>query len=268
MDGPVFGALADPTRRHLLDLLFERDGRTLGELVAAVPGMSRFGVMKHLRVLEAAELVTTRRVGREKHHFLNPVPIRRLHDRWLDKYRARAADSLLDLQRALERGAAGEFDRSHHPKGEPMTTTAAPAFVSAIYIRATPEAIWRAITESDYTLRYYYGSAVESAWTAGSPYRMTIGGELQIEGEIVEANPPRRLVQTFHAVWDEGVKADGPTRVSWEIEDAMPGVCKVTVVHDGLVAGSATLEQVSGGWPFILSGLKTLVETGTGLGEA
>jgi uncharacterized protein YndB with AHSA1/START domain len=97
---------------------------------------------------------------------------------------------------------------------------------------------------------------------------MTIGGELQIEGEIVEANPPRRLVQTFHAVWDEGVKADGPTRVSWEIEDAMPGVCKVTVVHDGLVAGSATLEQVSGGWPFILSGLKTLVETGTGLGEA
>jgi uncharacterized protein YndB with AHSA1/START domain/DNA-binding transcriptional ArsR family regulator len=256
MDDPVFGALADPTRRHLLDLLFERDGRTLGELVAAVPGMTRFGVMKHLRVLESAELVTTRRVGREKHHYLNPVPIRRLHDRWLDKYRARAAASLIDLQHALE-----------NPEGNLMTSTAAPAFVSAVYIRATPEAIWRAITETDYTLRYYYGSAIETDWRPGSPYRMTIDGELQIEGQIVEANPPNRLVQTFHAVWDEEVKADAPTRVTWEIEDAMPGVSKVTVIHDGLVAGSSTLEQVSGGWPYILSGLKTLLETGKGLGE-
>lgn len=256
MDDPVFAALADPTRRRLLDLLFERDGRTLGELVKAVPGMTRFGVMKHLRVLEAAELVTTRRVGREKHHYLNPIPIRRLHDRWLDKYRARAAASLIDLQHAIE-----------NVEGNPMTSTAAPAFVSSIYIRATPEAIWRAITESDFTLRYYYGNAVESDWRPGSPYRMTVDGELQIEGEIVEADPPRRLVQTFHAVWDEGVKADAPTRFTWEIEDAMPGVSKVTVIHDGLVAGSSTLEQVAGGWPFILSGLKTLLETGTGLGE-
>ena len=254
MDDRVFAALADPTRRHLLDLLFERDGRTLGELVAAVPGMTRFGVMKHLRVLEAAELVATRRVGREKHHYLNPVPIRRLHDRWLDKYRARAAASLIDLQRTLE--------------GIPMSTTAAPAHVSAIYIRATPEAIWRAITESDFTLRYYYGSAIETDWRPGSPYRMTIDGELQIEGEIVEADPPRRLVQTFHAVWDEGVKADAPTRVTWEIDDEMPGVCRVTVIHDGLVVGSSTLEQVSGGWPFILAGRKTLLETGRSLGES
>ncbi len=254
MDDRVFAALADPTRRHLLDLLFERDGRTLGELVAAVPGMTRFGVMKHLRVLEAAELVATRRVGREKHHYLNPVPIRRLHDRWLDKYRARAAASLIDLQQTLE--------------GTPMSTTAAPAHVSAIYIRATPEAIWRAITESDFTLRYYYGSAIETDWRPGSPYRMTIDGELQIEGEIVEADPPRRLVQTFHAVWDEGVKADAPTRVTWEISAEMPGVCRVTVIHDGLVVGSSTHEQVSGGWPFILSGLKTLLETGRSLGES
>ncbi len=254
MDDRVFAALADPTRRHLLDLLFERDGRTLGELVAAVPGMTRFGVMKHLRVLEAAELVATRRVGREKHHYLNPVPIRRLHDRWLDKYRARAAASLIDLQQTLER--------------TPMSTTAAPAHVSAIYIRATPEAIWRAITESDFTLRYYYGSSIETDWRPGSPYRMTIDGELQIEGEIVEADPPRRLVQTFHAVWDEGVKADAPTRVTWEIDDEMPGVCRVTVIHDGLVVGSSTLQQVSGGWPFILSGLKTLLETGKSLAES
>lgn len=256
MDNPVFAALADPTRRHLLDLLFERDGRTLGELVTAVPGMTRFGVMKHLRVLEAAELVTTRRVGREKHHYLNPVPIRRLHDRWLDKYRARAAASLIDLQHAVE-----------NPEGNPMTSTAAPTFVSSIYIRATPDAVWRALTESDFTLRYYYGNAVETDWRPGSLYRMTVDDELQIEGRIVEADPPCRLVQTFHAVWDEDVKADSPTRVTWEIEEEMPGVCKVTLVHDGLVAGSSTLEQVSGGWPYILSGLKTLLETGRGLGE-
>ena len=256
MDDPVFIALADPTRRHLLDLLFERDGRTLGELVAAVHGMTRFGVMKHLRVLEAAELVTTRRVGREKHHYLNPVPIRRLHDRWLDKYRARAADSLLDLKHALE-----------YAEGTPMTSTGAPAFVSSVYIRATPEAIWLAITETDYTVRYYYGNAVESDWQPGSPYVMTTDGRLQIEGRIVEATPPTRLVQTFHAVWDEGVKADAPSRVTWEIEETDPGICKVTLVHDGLVAGSSTLEQVSGGWPLILSGMKTLLETGKGLSE-
>ena len=256
MDDPVFTSLADPTRRHLLDLLFERDGRTLGELVAAVHGMTRFGVMKHLRVLEAAELLTTRRVGREKHHYLNPVPIRRLHDRWLDKYRARAADSLLDLKHALECA-----------EGTLMTSTEAPAFVSSVYIRATPEAIWRAITETDYTLRYYYGSAIETDWKPGSPYVMTTDGRLQIEGRIVEATPPTRLVQTFHAVWDDGVKADAPSRVAWEIEETDPGICKVTLVHDGLVAGSSTLEQVSGGWSFILSGMKTLLETGKGLSE-
>ena len=148
-----------------------------------------------------------------------------------------------------------------------MTTTAAPDFVHAVYIRATPEIVWRAITETDYTLRYFYGSAMQCDWQPGSAYRMTIDGELQIEGEIIEPSPPRRLVQVWHAVWDPQVAADAPTRVSWEIEDAVPGVCKVTLVHSGLVANSSTLEQISDGWPFILSGLKSLLETGKGLGE-
>jgi len=100
-DDRVFKALADPTRRHLLDVLFERDGRTLGELEAGVE-MTRFGVMKHLRVLEEAGLVVTRRAGREKHHFLNPVPIRELHDRWIDKYTERRVSALLDLKSELE----------------------------------------------------------------------------------------------------------------------------------------------------------------------
>jgi uncharacterized protein YndB with AHSA1/START domain/DNA-binding transcriptional ArsR family regulator len=255
MDDPVFAALADPTRRLLLDQLFERDGRTLGDLVSAVPGMTRFGVMKHLRVLEAANLVTTRKVGRETHHYLNPVPIRRLHDRWLDKFRVRSADVLLDLQRSAE--ALEELT---------MTTTAAPAFVSAIYIRATPETVWRAITESDFTRRYYYGSTIETDWQPGSPYTMTIDGEVHIEGEIVEADAPRRLVQTFHAIWDDDVRADPATRVTWEIEAAMPGVTKLTLVHERLETAPATKEQVVEGWTLILSGLKTLLETGASLG--
>ena len=99
----MFKALADPTRRLLLDRLFERDGRTLGELVAELE-MTRFGVMKHLRLLEAAGLVVTRRSGREKLHYLNPVPIRLLHDRWIHKYAERPVSALVDLKRRLERG--------------------------------------------------------------------------------------------------------------------------------------------------------------------
>jgi len=148
-----------------------------------------------------------------------------------------------------------------------MTSNPASAFDYPIYIRATPEAIWRAITEADFTLRFYFGNAVESDWRPGATYRMTAGGEVQIEGKIVQVDPRHRLVQTFHPVWDEGVSADPPTLVTWEIEGTEPGVCRLTLVHDGLIPGSSTLEQVSGGWPYILSGLKTLLETGTGLGE-
>jgi DNA-binding transcriptional ArsR family regulator len=100
-DDGVFKALADPTRRHLLDQLFERDGRTLGELEAGLD-MTRFGVMKHLRVLEESGLITTRRSGREKHHYLNPVPIRLIHDRWISKYAEHRVAALVDLKTTLE----------------------------------------------------------------------------------------------------------------------------------------------------------------------
>ena len=103
-DDRVFKALADPTRRFLLDKLFARDGRTLTELESELE-MTRFGVMKHLRVLEDANLVVTRRRGREKLHFLNPVPIRLLHDRWIDKYRERRVSALVDLKIDLEESA-------------------------------------------------------------------------------------------------------------------------------------------------------------------
>jgi len=104
-DDLVFKALADPTRRFLLDRLFARDGRTLTELESEVE-MTRFGVMKHLRVLEDAGLVVTRRSGREKLHFLNPVPIRLIHDRWIDKFTERRVTALTDLKRQLEEESA------------------------------------------------------------------------------------------------------------------------------------------------------------------
>ena len=102
-DDRVFKALADPTRRHLLDRLFERDGRTLTELESELE-MTRFGVMKHLRLLEEAGLVVTRREGRQKLHYLNPVPIRLIHDRWIDKYTEGSAAALVELKKELETG--------------------------------------------------------------------------------------------------------------------------------------------------------------------
>jgi uncharacterized protein YndB with AHSA1/START domain/DNA-binding transcriptional ArsR family regulator len=256
VDDEVFRALADSSRRTLLDRLFERDGQTLGELEAALPRMTRFGVMKHLRVLEAAGLVTSRKVGRERHHYLNPVPIRRIHDRWLDRYRIRAADLLDDLRVTLEDSTMTTPDLAD------LAAEAPPAHVFATYIRATPEAIWRALTESEFTTRYYHGSTVESAWTAGAPLVYAIDGNPVIKGTVVEADPPRRLVTTFSAVWNEKMAPDPPSRLTFEIEEAGPGVCKLTVVHGGFERRTETYESVVNGWPLILAGLKTLLETG------
>lgn len=251
-DDAVFRALADPSRRLLLDRLFERDGQTLGELEKALPQMTRIAVMKHLRVLERAELVVSHRSGRRRLHYLNPVPIRRLHGRWLDKFRMRAADVLLALQTFMEEPTMGtDTDGAERPR-----------HVSQIFIRATPDQVWRAITESEFTLRYYYGSSVESDWTPGSTYRYAISGSDAIVGTVLEADAPRRLVQTFDARWDDDVAADAPSRLTWELEETAPGITKVTTIHDEFPSHTATYHQVSGGMPFILSGLKSLIETG------
>ena len=146
-DDQVFKALADPTRRHLLDRLFERDGRTLTELESELE-MTRFGVMKHLRVLEDAGLVVTRREGREKLHFLNPVPIRLVHDRWIDKYTEHRVAALADLKHELE-------------ETRMTTMTAQTTQVYSVFIRATPEQIWDAITKAEFTEQYFYGARID-----------------------------------------------------------------------------------------------------------
>ena len=241
----VFRALADPNRRSLLDALRERDGQALSELEENLPGMTRFGVMKHLRLLEAAGLVTTRRDGRRKLHYLNPIPIRLIADRWISRYAAPLVDTMADLKTALE---ASMSSLKH---------------VYEIYIRTSPERLWQAITDPALVQRYYFNSVVESDFQPGSPltYRQADTGRLDIEGEVVEADPPRRLVHTFSVRWDPEIAADPPTRVTWEITP-MGDACLLAVTHDGFTSETATYLQTGGGWTVILSGLKTLVETG------
>jgi uncharacterized protein YndB with AHSA1/START domain len=236
---PVFKALADPTRRSLLDELFREDGQTLSALQERFP-MTRFGVMKHLRLLEEAGLVVTRRRGREKLHFLNPVPIRLIHDRWVSKYAEPWAATLSDLKSNLEATMEKVFE---------------------IYIRTTPERLWEAITNGETRAKYQFGMRIKSDWTPGSRFEMTHPGApgLLGEGENLEIDPPRRLVQRMTALWGDDVKAEGPTRVTWEIEPVGDS-CHLTVTHDELREGANS--QLYGGWPMILSGLKTWLETG------
>jgi uncharacterized protein YndB with AHSA1/START domain/DNA-binding transcriptional ArsR family regulator len=241
MDG-VFKALADPTRRELLDELFEADGQTLSALEERLP-MTRFGVMKHLKVLEQAGLVVTRKRGREKLHFLNPVPIRLVHDRWVSKYAEPWAAGLSELKRDLEK--------------EERTMEK----VFEIYIKTTPERLWQAITESDMRQKYNFGVGVQSDWAPGSTYKSVHDGAgiVIAEGENLEVDPPRRLVQSFNALWADEVKSEGTSRVTWEIEQVEDS-CRLTVTHSELREGANN--QIYGGWPMILSGLKTYLETG------
>jgi uncharacterized protein YndB with AHSA1/START domain/DNA-binding transcriptional ArsR family regulator len=234
----VFRALADPTRRSLLDELFREDGQTLSALEARF-SMTRFGVMKHLKQLEEAGLVVTKKQGREKLHFLNPVPIRLVHDRWVSKYAEPWAAGLSGLKHELETQMEKVFE---------------------IYIKTTPEHLWKAITDPEIRSKYNFGASITSDWKVGSRFEMTSPGGLLGEGEILESDPPRRLVQSMVALWGEDVKSEGTSRIAWEIEPIGDDSCRLTVVHDQMREGAN--DQLYGGWPMILSGLKTWLETG------
>jgi DNA-binding transcriptional ArsR family regulator len=237
----VFKAMADPTRRSLLDELFKQDGQSLSSLEARLT-MTRFGVMKHLKVLEEAGLVTTQKRGREKLHFLNPVPIRLVHDRWVSKYAEPWAATLTGLKRELEE------------EGTTMQK------VFEIYIKTTADRLWEAITDSGMRAKYTFGVGVASDWTNGSTYTASHPSGVEISaGENLEVDPPHRLVQSFTALWSDDVKAAGTSRVTWDIEPVGDS-CRLTVTHDELP--EHVNNEIYGGWPQILSGLKTLLETG------
>lgn len=256
----VFKALADPTRRALLDALFAEDGQTLTALEGRMQ-MTRFGVMKHLKVLEEAGVVTTRKQGREKLHFLNPVPIRLVHDRWVSKYAEPWAATLSGLKSYLEDEDMSSVTTVSWEQG--TAPVAAGTAVFEVYIKTTPERLWEAITDPQQRAIYSFGVGVHSEWTPGSDYLASVPGTVDISrGTNVEVDPPRLLVQTFEALWSDEVKAQGATRVTWQIVPVGTS-CRLTVIHDGLP--DQANPELYGGWPMILSGLKTLLETGESL---
>ena len=255
----VFKALSDPSRRLLLDNLNSRNGQTLRELSAGL-AMARQSVSKHLAILENANLVTTVRRGREKLHYLNGAPISEIAERWISRYDKQRLDALSDLRRALE-----------------GTTMERPEFVYTIYIRTTPEQLWRGLTDPAFTRRYW-GLAWESDWAPGSAMTLrldkndvTIADPAQV---VLESDPYRRLSYTWHSFTPEWAEtydisneylaqaaAEPRSKVTFEIEPRGEYV-RLTVVHDGFQPGSAVLPSITDGWPLVISGLKTLLETG------
>ena len=255
----VFRALADPTRRSLLDELYECDGQSLSALEQRLP-MTRFGVMKHLKVLEEAGLVVTKQRGREKLHFLNPVPIRLVHDRWVSKYAEPWASALSELKTRLE-----EDTMDTQSSGKRPWTAGPTEKVFEIYIKATPERAWEAITDSEMRQKYSFGVGVVLGLDTRALVYESVhpgAGVVISDGENLEVDPPRRLVQSFKALWSEEVEAEGTSRVTWEIEPVGDS-CRLTVTHDQLAPDANG--ELYGGWPMILSGLKTLLETGESL---
>ncbi|MFH9816085.1 ArsR/SmtB family transcription factor [Streptomyces sp. NPDC017230] len=253
----VFKALADGSRRRLLDSLNARDGQSLRELCSGLD-MARQSVSKHLALLEAANLVTPVRRGREKLHYLNAEPINAIAERWISRYDRERVHALADLKHALENTA---MDSN--------------AFVYTTYIKATPEQLWRGLTDPAFTRRYW-GLEFATDWKAGSPVVWQQGGAKTADpGQVVlESDPYRRLSYTWHTFTPEWAEANGVddetlaklaaeqrSKVTFEIED-LGGTVKLTVVHDGFEPGSTAREMIQYGWPALLSSLKTLLETG------
>jgi uncharacterized protein YndB with AHSA1/START domain/DNA-binding transcriptional ArsR family regulator len=253
----TFRALADPSRRRLLDRLHERNGQTLHELCSDLD-MARQSVTKHLAVLEAADLVTTMRRGREKLHYLNAAPINDVAARWIGRYDRERVRALADLKQALEDQPMGQRD-----------------FVYVTYIRTTPERLWRALTDPSFTLRYW-GIALQSDWKVGSAITLQFGPgqDFREVGQVVlESDPYRRLSYRWHNYQREHAAMFGWSKetfaellkepLSKVVFDLEPlgDTVKLTVVHDGFQPGSEMLNGIRDGWPAILSNLKTLLET-------
>jgi uncharacterized protein YndB with AHSA1/START domain/DNA-binding transcriptional ArsR family regulator len=242
----VFKALADPTRRRLLDRLRESNGQTLGELCEGL-GMARQSATQHLDVLEAANLVSTVRRGRQKLHYLNPVPLHDIQERWIERFEVPRLRALSTIRRRAE---------------EAMTDK--PTFVYVTYIESTPERVWEALTDAEITASYW-GHANVSDWRPGSrwEHRRIDGSDVaDVVGEVVESDPPRRLVTTWSAPDGQGE----PSRVTFDIEGSGE-IVRLTVTHEDL-ADEADRENAAGGWAAVLSNLKSLLETGHPLAQA
>jgi uncharacterized protein YndB with AHSA1/START domain/DNA-binding transcriptional ArsR family regulator len=249
---PVFRALADRTRRRLLDRLREQDGQTLRELCERLD-MTRQSATQHLDVLVQAGLVTVVRRGRERLHHLNPVPIHEIEQRWISAFDRPRLQALGAIKDQAEEYAMTE-------------TTTVPSYVYVTYIRATPTQVWRALTDADLTAQYW-GHANVSDWQQGSTWehrRVDGSGAIDVVGKVVETEPPTRLVITFED------SLDGPEReasvVTFLVEPHQD-IVRLTVTHENL-PNKEMLDGISSGWPAVLANLKSLLETGDVLPQA
>lgn len=251
----VFKALADPTRRRLLDRLHELDGLTLGELCEQVD-MARQSVTQHLDLLEAANLISTRRKGRQKLHHLNPVPLLEIQERWIDKFERPRLRALSTIKQRAEEAAMTT---------PPATTdTATRTYVYVTYIQATPDAVWDALTDPDLTATYWGHRNESDDWAVGSSWahvRNDGSGIADVVGEVVVSDRPTKLVCTWASPSGEGE----PARLTYDLA-ADAGVVKLTVTHEDLTDDA--WRDVSRGWPAVLAGLKSFLETGTPLPAA
>lgn len=239
----VFKALNDPARRALLDALREQDGQSLQDL-EGVLDMTRFGVMKHLKVLEAANLIIPRKVGRFKYHYLNALPLQEVIDRWVEPLLARpAARSMADLKTKLE---------------SPMSKK--PDFVMQTLIKCTQDALWDALTDADAHKQFVY--VTNDARREGNSivYYGDGGNQLLICTET-KLTPKTRIDSTFEPHWAGPDVPLGASKFAYIIEPE-DGACMLTLEHYDIPAGQ---DGVGNGWARTLSGLKTLLETGTPL---
>ncbi len=255
----VFRALADPTRRALLDVLHERSGLTLSQLCDGLD-MRRQSATQHLELLAAAGLVSTVRQGRRKLHYLNPVPIHDIQTRWIWKFENPRLAALASVRQRAERIAMA--DRTNIGAGQ------VPDYVYTIYIRASAEQVWSALTDADATARFW-GHAQVSEWTVGAQVdhvRIDGSGISDAAGRVLEVERPHRLAFSF----DDPAHADDPTVepsvVSFHIESHRDLV-KLTVTHTHLRTADE-LDTIGQGWPTVMSNLKTLLETGEPLPQA
>jgi uncharacterized protein YndB with AHSA1/START domain/DNA-binding transcriptional ArsR family regulator len=249
----VFKALADPTRRLLLDRLREHNGQTLRELCDRL-AMARQSATQHLDILERANLVTVVRRGRERFHYLNPVPIHEIEERWISGFEKPRLHAISAIKQQAEEYAMIDGPAS------------VPTYVYVTYIRARAEQVWQALTDADLTARYW-GHANVSDWQPGSVWEHRRGdasGGVDMVGRVIEAEPPTRLVITFQEPGDE--RPGGPSVVTFLVEPHHD-IVRLTVTHENL-PDRAMLDGIAHGWPAVLANLKSLLETGEVLPRA
>lgn len=248
-DDPVFRALADSTRRQLRDRLRKHNGQTLREMCEPL-AMARQSATQHLDLLQAANLLTVVRKGRERLHYLNPVPIWTIQERWIGRFEGPRLQALSAIKQRSEEDRMD--DR--------------PSYVYVTYIEASAERVWEALTDPELTGRYWGHSNV-SDWRVGSSWehrRIDGSGISDVVGTVLESVPPRRLTITFDAPGPP--PAGGPTQVGFEIE-AYHEIVRLRVTHTNL-ADRTALEAISAGWPAVFANLKSLLETGRVLARA